>query len=191
MKNCPSCKGRKICRACKGSGLVRIVNGRAKGGGFERRIAAHLTQWTGVKFSRTPSSGGWAKTGDVTPKDPKSMTDFPFNIECKNQEIFSSAILIDAAFKGSIPKWLKSWWKQCKGDAKKSNRVPLLVMTSAHEPIYVMMRKDVLFNMGMSEPTCLIGAGSLRVVLWEDFLNQVTYGKAANAAHHVLKLGFV
>lgn len=47
------------------------VNGRNKGANFERVIAKQLSEWCGFTITRTPSSGGWAKTGDITPKDPK------------------------------------------------------------------------------------------------------------------------
>ena len=62
------------------------VNGKAKGGVYERKIAKLMTEWTGVKFERVPASGGlhWKKDnrvyGDIVCNDPT----FPFVVECKN-----------------------------------------------------------------------------------------------------------
>lgn len=180
IKNCPSCKGTKVCSICNGCGTLKIVNGRAKGSTFERKIAKDLTDWCGFLLTRTPSSGGWNQTGDITPKDPKLMVKFPFNIECKNQKIFSTSALVQCSG-GDINKVIGSWWKQCTDDATTARKVPLLVMTSVHEPVFVMMwqvtfkqfklRKHCSFVIRTQAHTC-----NLRVMLWEEFLS-VPYKK--------------
>jgi len=172
MKRCPDCSGSGTCKSCGGHGEVRIVQGRKKGSTFERAIAKDVSDWTGVEFKRTPMSGGWAKTGDITPKKPKEMVNFPFNIECKNQQTFSTAALMESALDGELKnKAFQSWWKQCTDDAKKSKRVPLLVMTKANEPVYVLMWRThfKLMNL-MRHASVVFRIGEMRGMLWKDFL---------------------
>lgn len=171
MKRCPACKGTGTCRECDGHGEVRIVKGRSKGNKFENQTAKQITEWTGVEFKRTPMSGGWAKTGDITPKNPKAMIDFPFTIECKNNESFNAGGLIQSAKEGTLPKNVKSWWKQCTDDSKKSKKIPLLVMTKAREPVYVMMFRTTFNGLDlMKNCSAVIRFAGLRVMLWEEFL---------------------
>jgi len=172
MKRCPDCSGTGTCKSCFGHGEVRIVQGRKKGSKFERDIAKDVSKWTGVEFRRTPMSGGWAKTGDITPKDPKEMVDFPFNIECKNQQVFSSVMLIEASINGELSKPMRAWWEQTLGDSLKSKKIPLLVMTTVREPIYVMMTKSIFRSLDlMKASTIIIRIGrEFRVLLWKDFM---------------------
>jgi len=190
MKKCPDCKGKGqcspcngigVCKTCDGHKVVRIVQGNIKGDTFERDIAKEVSYWTGMEFKRTPMSGGWAKTGDITPKNPKHMVKFPFNMELKNQEIFSVTQLMGMAMTDTWPKHIRAWWKQCIDDAKKSKRTPLLLMTKAHEHIYLMMRKKDFKAMGlMSCATVMIRPNGFRIMLWSDFLKQ-PYDKTLKA----------
>jgi len=173
MKKCKECKMTGVCKHCDGHGISRIVKGRTKGNKFENDTAKEITKWTGVEFKRTPMSGGWAKTGDITPKNPKEMTKFPFNIECKNQEIFSTKFLVECASEGVLPKaTIEKWWKQCTDDAKKSKKIPILVMTKAREPVYVMTTQTIFQKLKlMKNTTFVIRFDGLRVTLWKDFLS--------------------
>ncbi len=183
LKPCPGCKGTKICGVCKGCGVVQYVHGRNKGSTFERAIAKQVSGWTGVHFTRTPSSGGWNKTGDITPKDPKAMVAFPFNIECKNQEIFSSTMLVSCAGI-KLTKTIAKWWKQCTDDSKKSKRIPLLIMSCAREPVFVMMHKEMFVKLRLIKKATFSmkikskKGGHLRVMLWSDFL-KIDYSAVA------------
>ena len=163
-------KGMKKCKVCDGHGHVRIVQGRKKGSKFERDIAKEISEWTGVEFKRTPMSGGWAKTGDITPKDPKAMVDFPFSIECKNQEVFSSAMLMDCIGKRKFNASIKSWWKQCTDDAKKAKKKPLLVMTRAREPVFLMMELKIYLRLKLNRAGLIGKFPKLRIVLWQDLM---------------------
>ena len=175
LKPCPGCKGTKICGVCKGCGVVQYVHGRNKGSTFERKVANDFTKWCSVHFTRTPSSGGWNKTGDITPKDPKAMVGFPFNVECKNQESFSSTMLIGCA--GTKPtKTIAKWWKQTTDDATKSKKIPLLIMSCARESVFVMMHKEMFVKLKLIKKATFSlkikpkKGGHLRVMLWSDFL---------------------
>lgn len=188
MKRCPDCKRKGVCTTCDGHGEVRIVKGRNKGSKFERDIANGISEWTGVEFKRTPMSGGWAKTGDITPKDPKSMVKFPFNIECKNQMVFSTSALIDCAGV-DINKAIKKWWKQCTDDALKSKKIPLLVMTTVREPVFVMMWSSMFKHLKMMKHSTFVlrtqvHGIDLRVMLWQDFLEKSYEEMTQRLKHH-------
>ena len=66
------------------------INGKAKGSGFELRVAKILSKWSGEEFNRVPQSGGlrWKSdnnvTGDIVP--PFDMK-CPVSFECKKVEI--------------------------------------------------------------------------------------------------------
>lgn len=103
------------------------VNSKAKGAKAERDLAKWWEKWTGYKFSRTPMSGGWHKntetTSDLVCVDEKHKRRFPFSVESKShKEINFNDIL-----KGNKSDILK-WWDQCKGDALRGKKIPLLFM---------------------------------------------------------------
>ena len=144
---------------------------RGKGYSFERRIAKDLTKWVGCLFSRCPMSGGWNKSGDITPKDPEQMTKWKFSLECKNQECFSVSSLFKIRSEKDMPKVIKKWWKQCTDDAKKHDHIPILVMTKNHEDVYCMMRRGTYerFISGDFKFPTYYSKGMV-VVLWSDLM---------------------
>ena len=167
-KNCPACK-EGVCKTCKGAGKVRIVKGRAKGARFENDIARQVTLWTGMKFTRSPSSGGWAKTGDITPKNPEHMVQFPFNMELKNNEILEFSNIFHAHKNKKMP--IRKWWKQAFQDAKKSGKIPVLVFTKSREEVFCMVQQDIFFRLGLDKTAVQVHMGKHNVVLWQDLLN--------------------
>jgi len=154
-------------RALNQDGSKR-VNGRAKGASFERRIAKQISEWCGFHCVRTPMSGGWCKTGDVTPKDPKDMVGFIFNMELKKQEKWNFTQLFQMPLSGKF----KSWWNQCIDDAKKSKRIPVLIFTKNHEQVFCALRKEEFRKLKLNTGTnAYLRIGGLRVCLWQDILN--------------------
>ena len=74
---CPKCGDTlKIDRQKTGS------RNKKRGGEFERRVAKLLTEYTGLKWNRTPLSGASIIAGDIYCLD-KPM---PFTIECKDRQ---------------------------------------------------------------------------------------------------------
>lgn len=142
---------------------------RRKGASFELEVAGHLTKWVGTKFTRTPSSGGWNKTGDLTPKDPKEMIRFPFNIECKNNEQWNMPMLFKFGFARS--SCFGKWWRQCSGDASKSSRIPLVIFTRNFDEIYGIVRADIFRKLELDKTASIyIRCGKYRVFLWKELL---------------------
>ena len=129
-------------------GKKKRVNSKAKGGAFERKIANLLNeQFETKEFNRTPGSGAFATThqlpshitvaGDlITPKK------FKFCIECKkgynDQTIYS---LLD--YNSKIWQFVE----QCEKDAKKMNKVPMIIYKQDRKDILVITYKDMFTTM--------------------------------------------
>jgi len=140
----------------KGKPKKKGINGRQKGHNFERKLAKILSKWSNIEICRTPQSGGWAKSGDLTPKRPKDMVNWPLNVEakCYARDTFRFQDLLKSADGGAI----MLWWKQCIGDAKISGKTPMLVFTQNYDEIYVLMRDDDVHLLSVSDkpsPSCI------------------------------------
>lgn len=150
---------------------------RRKGAAFENKIARDVTAWTGTKFTRTPSSGGWAKTGDITPKDPKEMVAFPFNLEMKNNESWNLPLLFKYEGEKTLPSVFGKWWKQCNDDAKKSKKIPVVVFTRNNDPDFCIMRVSEFKKLGLHKRCSIyIRIGPYRIFLWKEVI-QLPYKK--------------
>jgi hypothetical protein len=119
-----------------------VKNSKAKGNGFELTVAKMFTEWSGHKFMRTPMSGAIHNfndkrvISDIVP--PLSVGEFPFSIECKNQEVPWD---LDFILIGTSKIW--EFWEQASGDAKSENLEPLLVFKKNFRQIYAAMETDV------------------------------------------------
>lgn len=157
------------------------VNGRNKGAAFERKVARMLTAWWGVMFHRVPQSGGlhWDKdnrvTGDIMVPDGEDGKDFPFTVECKNQEGWiMDNILRDT---GDV----KNWWKQAYGDNQRlddKKKTPLLIFTRNFAPEFYMVFYDKWRRLPLPEQNYFITtlkveeeSHKVAIGLFEDLLN--------------------
>jgi len=103
------------------------INSRSKGRRGETMACDFFHEWSGMKFTRVPASGGlrWKNTtnttGDIIADEPNYI--FPFSIEAKNMsEINFQHMIYD------VDSDIKKFWGQCWNDAKRGNKVPLLLM---------------------------------------------------------------
>jgi Holliday junction resolvase len=124
------------------------VNSKAKGGAFERQIAKMLNEKFETKeFCRTPGSGAFATTHEL----PEHITvagdlitplNFKFCIECKkgynDQTIYS---LLD--YNSKIWQFIE----QCEKDAKKMNKMPMIIYKQDRKDILVITYKDMFTTM--------------------------------------------
>jgi len=107
-----------------GAGSKQKVNSKVKGNRNELEVAKALTRWTGVEFRRTPMSGAihvpldWL-CGDVFCVDKNF--DFPFSVETKHYRKVTNSLL-------------HKWWDQTCDDAKRINKLPLLIYRSNNWP---------------------------------------------------------
>lgn len=101
-------------------------NGKAEGNKNERAAADWTGKWTGVKFIRTPSSGGRRLTnnstfcGDIVCEDEDF--DFVFSLETKHLERLS---LREQLVKNSV---VYTIWEQALADAKRARKLPMLLL---------------------------------------------------------------
>lgn len=114
-----------------------MKNGRAKGAGFELKVAKAFSKALGVKLRRTPMSGGWSHDNPDVQGDLVCVEgDFCYCVECKCAEGWK----LESLFTGQH-KWFDDWWKQLMAECP-ADRVPLLVFSRARMPTFVAMRID-------------------------------------------------
>lgn len=133
------------------------VNGKQKGGEFERLICRKLSKWvTGSErpecFWRSASSGAKAtqdgisgQVGDIIAIDHKHhMDQFDltrrFIVECKSHKDFRWDFLIDSHYdKSNICKW----WMELMSKCLEHGKMPMLIFKKNNSPIYVAMHNCV------------------------------------------------
>lgn len=102
---------------------------KRKGKKYESRVASILTKFTGAKFRRVPSSGGFNKTGGRVILEQVFSGDvlcedrlFGFNVEAKNRKDISLTALLKNPKTASLTKY----WRQCVEDAVSNNLKPMM-----------------------------------------------------------------
>ena len=137
------------------------INSKKKGNRNERYGAKLWEKWSGWQFSRVPASGGlrWKKTDDITGDiicTEKGIYDFKFSIELKfHKEIEFNYLLLNLK-KDSVT----SFWTQCKRDAERGGKIPILFMRYNGIPkdyyfvvinydTYLKIKKLVKFKLGI------------------------------------------
>lgn len=123
------------------------VNGNRKGKTAERKLVPLFAAWWGSEFFRTPESGGMSTrltkmlkidlskfAGDIVTLDET----FPFCIESKKVEGWTLEQLLT-----SDKTLIHSWWDQAVKQTPEG-KIPLLVFTKNHAPLYAMMRTSDL-----------------------------------------------
>ena len=137
---------------------------RTKGANFELKIAKMLTAWANGKaeYSRTYSSGAFASThnkqassGDIETESP-----WPFSIELKNHETFTS---LDTLFHSHAN--IQSFWQQNLGDALRVRKVPMLITHRNRSKIYATVPYSALLHKQLKDSGKDYGVFNIR---WHD-----------------------
>ena len=120
---------------------MRPGGGKLKGGAYERKICKWLSLWFTENerddvFFRSASSGAMAtqrfkkgkktsgQQGDITSTDIEGIGFInKFSIELKSYKDFSLDFLV---YKNK--SLIHAWWNQCKGDAERDDKSPLLII---------------------------------------------------------------
>ena len=103
--------------------------------GFERTVAKSLGAWWGCIMRRTPGSGAWGKQGqsrfnrkslDATSEFHGDVcapekSGFPFSVECKCYKTVGLYLFLYGKSE------VLEWWKQCRQDARRHKKLPMLV----------------------------------------------------------------
>lgn len=122
--------------------VLGVKNVKEKGNNFERKVAKLLSDWAGVKFMRTPSSGAIHNfndkrvVSDIVP--PLSLGEFPFSIECKCVECsweFSTII-------ENTSQNMRDHWSQAVDDSNREHLRPMLIFSKNFRDIFVSIRKE-------------------------------------------------
>ena len=139
---------------------------RNKGNGFELRIAKLLTSWANgrAEYSRSPLSGSWAsshnKQDGAVAGDIITEANWPFNMELKNHESFTS---LDTLFHSHAN--IQSFWQQNLGDALRTRRVPMLITHRNRSKIYATVPYSALLHKQLKESGKDYGVFNIR---WHD-----------------------
>ena len=139
---------------------------RDKGAQFERKISKMLTAWAAGKaeFSRSPLSGSYGstthKTNGDTAGDIVTESVWPFNMELKNHESFTS---LDTLFHSHAN--IQSFWQQNLGDALRTRRVPMLITHRNRSKIYATVPYSALLHKQLKESGKDYGVFNIR---WHD-----------------------
>ena len=104
-----------------------MVNGRAKGAGFERDVAKLLHAELGISFKRNLEQYRAGFHDDLTPDDPA----FPWSIECKRYA--------GGAFS-------TSWWEQSVAAAQAQSKLPCVIYKFDRKPIRVAIPLGCLMD---------------------------------------------
>lgn len=125
---------------------------KRKGKTYERRCAKLLTEFTGIGFRSTPSSGGFNKFGGVTIREELFCGDlicddqnFIFCVEAKNREEFS----FEAVLKNPNTAAFTKWWYQCLEDAKRVELLPILFFKPDNQADFVAINADGFIACGL------------------------------------------
>lgn len=124
--------------------------GKAKGSRFEREYAKKISLWlTNDKSSetvwRSSNSGGRATvnnskkfSGDLVSLSEESKPFFDiFSIELKN---YNKIDMLDFTKKNFL---LYQWWDQASEDAKRSNKIPLLIYRIGRKGDWLVLTKEI------------------------------------------------
>ena len=156
---------------------MAVKNPKNKGNAFERVVAKKLSDWAGVKFMRTPSSGAIHNFKDKRVVSdivaPLSIGDFPFSIECKN--VMCNWEI--SAFMENTSVTIKNHWKQCEDDAKREGLLPMLIFTKNFRDTYVMIRQSeyIALSRDIQPRIEFINNGSTLVIMsFDKFLSLVS-----------------
>lgn len=123
------------------------INGKQKGNKNERDCAKMLERWTGVPFTRTPSSGGLRLKnapnfcGDVVCAEASFY--FPFAIETKHLKNFQVVLLKSGELRERSQ--VKTIWAQCQRDATRAKKqgMCLLRTNNMASGTYVVVMRHV------------------------------------------------
>ena len=135
---------------------MRPGGGKNKGSSFERKICKEMSLWFTENerddvFFRSASSGAMAtqrfkkgkntagQQGDITSTDSEGINFInKFSIELKSYKDFSLDFLV---YKNK--SLIHDFWKQCKEDAERSGRNPLLIIKKNKRKEIIIFEHDL------------------------------------------------
>ena len=142
-------------------------NSRTKGNTFERQVATKLNERFKTKeICRSPGSGAFATTHSL-PEHLKIYGDlitplnFKFCIECKKGY---NNINIYNLYNENSDIW--KFFRQCKRDAKKCDKIPMLILKQDRQKILVVVPEQESFE----DAYICIQIYGTRIYLFDDII---------------------
>ena len=154
-----------------------MINSKAKGNNFERKIARLLSDWSGHKFMRTPMSGAIHNFKDKRLVSdivaPMSIGEWPFSIEAKCVECSWE---LNTFIEGTSVT-LQQHWKQCYEDSQREGLLPMLVFKKNHREIYMMITESLFKELDIepaSYMTVNTQSDTLVILKFKEFLSLIS-----------------
>ena len=142
---------------------MRQGGGKAKGRQFEKEVSKLLSLWLTMQERHDvliPSvqSGGLAtqqykakgevttthQSGDLAMSHPAAASFIEyFSVECKTYKSADVLFLMDAKTTLAIDRnslGVAGWWEQCKDDAVRVNKIPMLIFKQDYRKVMVGVR---------------------------------------------------
>ena len=159
------------------------VNSKAKGSGFELKVAKQLSSYFApMKFARTPGSGARVGgknfgtfgqffseealnlfVGDVVPVNEKDCEkNFRFIVECK---AYKDSDKLEGLLSGSSN--IYEWMKEVLVDCVKVNKDGIVIFKWNNTPIYVAVTKDIILPENLRR---IILVNGIQVAYFEDLV---------------------
>lgn len=134
----------------------------AKGSRFEYDIAARLTSYTNVKWSRSPVSGAGVIKGDLF-----CATNFYYYcFECKS---YADSVIQENLLTAKSNN-LFSWWTQCVAQANAMKKKPALVFKKDRGKAFVAVLELIPELNRLSVATDL---ADVNIYLFDDWLSKL------------------
>jgi len=135
---------------------IKQGHGKGKGAEFEGWCCKLFEKWWSVsKFVRTKNMQVVGTSYRLAHGDIVSVVGtsplvldpyFPFSIECKKDETWTFLDFFKADGRANA---IEVWWKQCREDAIRWNKHPLLVFSKNYFPIMTATLADVPIPYGV------------------------------------------
>ena len=158
-------RGQKDFKCPKCESVIELehsrFNSNAKGSGFESWVAREISfamYGNSETLCRTPLSGGLGSRWPFDLYPPKIGEDnFPFGVECKFRNGWQLEDLLyrksskPSGGKRKADTFILDWWQNTIADARKHNKIPILVIKKNRE-----------------KPLVVFNPGNFKEVEWEQ-----------------------
>lgn len=157
-----------------------MVNSKQKGNRGEREVVQLLREWWGDEsFQRNLESGATstllsyrnapehviaALSGDIM-----TPANFMFSVESKNYESVDLFAILRNPGKSDV----ESWWGQCKNDAERAKKQPMLFFKYKRGPWFVCISFELMekiqASLGIKALPFISVNDEFSILMWKEF----------------------
>lgn len=175
-----------------------MAKSKQKGNRGEREVVELCKKWwDDDSFKKSPESGGMATVMEQQgyPEDIIGRlagdllvpADFPFCIESK----LYAEIDIYSIIRNPGNNIIRQWWEQCRDDARKADKHPLLTFREDRKKRYVVIALETIEELdgdidsiGGGWLECWLGTDFVRILLWDDFVEEYSKKNVLEACNN-------